>query len=263
MHKASWLFALSLILPAAETQDYKDIKLPTAAEDLVRGKKLFDGSCQLCHGPLGDGGKGANLAQAKLPRSSTDGDLVRIIETGIPGTEMPGSWHMTRREVTQVAAYVRTFSKVVREKASGDVGLGREIYAGKGGCKSCHTLKNADGLYEGGLMGPDLASIGTRRSIKHLRESLIDPSASLPDSFVNTTVVLKSGKRFTGRLLTEETFTIAINDFSGTNHVFAKQNVGSLTKDRKKSPMPSYKDRLTASELDNLVAYLASLEESK
>lgn len=263
MHKASWLFALSLILPAAETQDYKDIKLPTAAEDLVRGKKLFDGSCQLCHGPLGDGGKGANLAQAKLPRSATDGDLVRIIETGIPGTEMPGSWHMTRREVTQVAAYVRTFSKVVREKASGDVGLGREIYAGKGGCKSCHTLKNADGLYEGGLMGPDLASIGTRRSIKHLRESLIDPSASLPDSFVNTTVVLKSGKRFTGRLLTEETFTIAINDFSGTNHVFAKQNVGSLTKDRKKSPMPSYKDRLTASELDNLVAYLASLEESK
>ena len=112
-------------------------------------------------------------------------------------------------------------------------------------------------------MGPDLAVIGSRRSIKHLRESLIDPSASLPDSFVNTAVVLKSGKRFTGRLLTEETFTIAIHDYTGSNHVFAKKDVASITKDSKKSPMPSYKDRLTAGELENLIAYLASLEESK
>ena len=112
-------------------------------------------------------------------------------------------------------------------------------------------------------MGPDLAVIGSRRSIKHLRESLIDPSASLPESFVNTTIVLKSGKRFTGRLLAEETFTVAINDFSGNNQVFAKKDVASIAKDSKKSPMPSYKDRLTAGELDNLIAYLASLEESK
>ncbi len=157
---------------AVHGQDEKkkeEVVLPTASEDLERGKKLYDGSCQLCHGPLGDGGKGANLAQAKLPRAQTDGDLARVIEIGIPGTEMPGAWHMTRREVTQVAAYVRTFGKTTREAAPGDAGRGRSLYFGKGGCQGCHTTKNPEGVLAGGLMGPDLSVIGSRRSVAHLR----------------------------------------------------------------------------------------------
>src|SRR5689334_18288073 len=60
-----------------------------AQTDLDAGRKLFQTHCTICHGPQGDGGKGTNLAQPRLPRASDDQALARIITFGIPGTEMP------------------------------------------------------------------------------------------------------------------------------------------------------------------------------
>src|SRR4029453_12810421 len=130
------------------------------------------GSCGYCHGPTGAGGKGADLSRPNLVRAKTDGDLARIIEVGVPGTEMPGAWHMTRREVTQVAAYVRSLAKVQQEAVPGDPAKGKALYQ-KRGCAACHTVKQ-DGVYVGGYMGPDLSSIGLRRSASYLRESITE-----------------------------------------------------------------------------------------
>ena len=41
----------------------------TAASDLTRGEQLFKGQCAGCHGPKGEGGKGAVLAQPRLRRA--------------------------------------------------------------------------------------------------------------------------------------------------------------------------------------------------
>jgi len=234
------------------------IELPTSAADLERGKKLFLGSCTYCHGPTGDGGKGADLARAELVRAKTDGDLVRIIEVGIPGTEMPGAWHMVRREVLQTAAFVRTLGKVEAKAVPGDPQNGKALYA-KHGCATCHTIKESN-TYAGGLMGPDLSSIGLRRNATHLRESLVKPSASVPDYFLHTKVTLKSGKTIEGRRTQEDTFSIVVRDFNGSNHSLKKTDVKDIKKDRTGSPMPAF-DKLSASDLDNLVAYLVSLKE--
>ena len=265
---ASMLRLLGFVLGAAIltiAQDTKkeEIVLPTSAEDLATGKKLYDGSCQLCHGPQGDGGKGANLAVPKLARAATDSDLARIIEVGIPGTEMPGAYHMVKKEITQVAAYVKTFAKFTPEKVPGDPAKGRAVYLGKGGCQACHTTTGADGLLVGGLTGPDLSTIGGRRSAAHLRESIVDPSASIPDYFVDTTAVLANGQRINGRRLTEDTFYLVIHDYQGRNHVIDRMSAREIIKDRKKTPMPSYKGKLSADELDNLIAFLVSLRETK
>lgn len=249
----------AFVLVAAEKEE---LKLPDSPADLERGKALYDGSCQLCHGPRGDGGKGANLAQAKLPRAATDADLARVIEVGIPGTEMPGAWHMTRREVTQVAAYVKTFARVTVEKIPGNAASGRRVYE-KNGCASCHTLLDSDGVRAGGLMGPDLSNIGARRSAAHLRESILEPAKSVPDDFVDTTVELKSGRKVTGKRLNEDTFVIIINDYAGRNHVISKNDARDVAKARDKSPMPSYTGKVTGSDLDDLIAFLASLREAR
>lgn len=251
------MFAAFVLLAAEEKEE---IKLPDTAADRDRGKALYDGSCQLCHGPLGDGGKGANLAQAKLPRAVSDGDLVRIIEVGIPGTEMPGAWHMTRREITQVAAYVRTFARREAEKIPGNPAAGKRIYESNG-CASCHTVLDGRGVRSGGLMGPDLSSIGARRSAAHLRESVLEPARSVPDDFLDTVVELKSGGRISGSRLNEDTFVIVIHDYAGSNHVIDKSTTRSITRNRKKSPMPSYTGKVTGNDLDDLIAYLASLRE--
>ncbi len=253
------ILAWSATIFAQDNQDNQKVTLPNSPEDLARGKKLFLGSCTYCHGPKGDGGKGADLSHQELVRAKTDGDLARIIEVGLPGTEMPSAWHMTRREVTQVAAYVRTLAKVDIQAVAGDVNKGQALYV-KHGCANCHTLK-ADGVYTGGLMGPDLSSIGLKRNGAYLRESVTDPAASLPEGFVPVKVVTQAGRAVNGRVTQEDTFVIVVRDAAGDNHVMLKKNVKSITRDPKSSPMPSFKDKLTMAELDDLVAYLASLKE--
>ena len=87
--------------------------------DIAYGKKLFAGRCAGCHGPNGDGGKGANLGVAVLPRASDDRGLYRVIRYGLSETEMPPTF-MTPKETWQVAAFVRTLGNVRRESVAGD-----------------------------------------------------------------------------------------------------------------------------------------------
>ena len=65
--------AVLLLLPAQILDLPVVTKNPyTAAADLEQGKKLYNGRCAGCHGPAGNGGKGANLAVPSLPRAQTD-----------------------------------------------------------------------------------------------------------------------------------------------------------------------------------------------
>jgi len=252
-------FVLLLVAVAALCQDNATVVLPSSPEDLARGKKLYLGSCTYCHGPTGDGGKGADLSRRELVQAKTDGDLARIIEVGLPGTEMPPAWHMTRREVTQVAAFVRSLARVDVRAVPGDPVKGRALYD-KHGCSGCHTIKHGD-TYVGGFMGPDLSSIGLKRSASHLRESVMAPAATLPEGFVLTKAVTSTGKTIDGIRIQEDTFAIVIRDSAGNNHAFFKKDLKSIVTDRSRSPMPSYRDRISAPELDDLVSFLVSLKE--
>lgn len=243
----------------AFAQDNEKVTLPNSPEDLARGKKLYLGSCTYCHGPTGDGGKGADLSRRELVRAKTDGDLARIIENGVPGTEMPAAWHMTRREVTQTAAFVRSLARVDVRAVPGNAAQGKALYQ-KNGCAGCHTLK-AGNTYEGGHMGPDLSSIGLKRSAAHLREAIVEPAATLPEDFVPTRIVTKSGRTIQGFRVYEDTFSVAVRDAAGNNHSLSKAELQSVSRELKSSPMPSYKDKLSAVELDDLIAYLVSLKE--
>lgn len=256
MRLATALFAGALF---AQDKPPEKVKLPTSPEDLARGKKLYLSGCTYCHGPTGDGGKGANLARPELARAKNDDDLVRIVEVGIPGTEMPGAWHMTRREVTQTAAFVRTLGKVEIKPVPGDPVRGKAIYD-RAGCAACHTIKEGN-AWVGGFSGPDLAGIGMRRSASHLRESIVAPEASLPEDYQPVRVTMKDGRKMEGQRLREDTFNLALRDPAGNNHVIRKANVKEVVTERKKSPMPAFQDKLSEAELTDLVAYMVSLRE--
>ncbi len=65
----SLLFASALMLIA---EDEVPKQNPYITEsDVLRGKQLFNGQCSRCHGPAGEGGRGANLALPTLPRAAT------------------------------------------------------------------------------------------------------------------------------------------------------------------------------------------------
>src|SRR5215472_10528640 len=53
------------------------------------GQSLFSANCAVCHGALGDGGSGPDLANPAWQATITDSYLERVIRDGIPRTAMP------------------------------------------------------------------------------------------------------------------------------------------------------------------------------
>jgi putative heme-binding domain-containing protein len=241
--------------PSAAVQD----QIPKLTDnDLVRGNKFFVAHCALCHGIGGTGGRGPSLTQPELPRAASNQALFKVIQEGIEGPEMPGAWQLNDREIWQVAGYVRSLGRTAVARVAGDPARGKQYYDTKGACASCHIVGG-----RGQTSGPDLSDIGARRSPAYLREALIDPGASVPESFLVVSVVTRDGQRVRGVRLNEDSFTIQLRDSSNVFHSFRKLDLSELKKEFGASLMPGYRESLTASEIDDLVAYLAGLRGDK
>jgi hypothetical protein len=68
----------------------------------------------------------------------------------------------------------------------------------------------------------------------------------------------RTGEYFTGILLNEDTYSVQIRDLSDRLRSFWRQELSEYRRERGRSPMPSYRS-LSPADLDDLVAYLASL----
>jgi cytochrome c oxidase cbb3-type subunit III len=223
------------------------------AQDVAAGKKIFESQCALCHGQTGTGGRGPSLHRPKLTRAPDDEALWKIISTGIE-PEMPGAWQLNVREVYSVGAYVKSLGAIPPEVLPGDPARGEGVYQSKG-CTGCHMIA---GKGEG--FGPELTDIGARRNGTHLRETLLHPAAELPEGFLYVAIVTQSGTAIRGIRVNEDSFNIQIKDVRGRFHSFAKSELRELTRLHNESPMPAYGGSLSNTELDDLVAYLASLK---
>jgi cytochrome c oxidase cbb3-type subunit 3 len=223
-------------------------------DDPARGMKLYQGHCSLCHGQTGGGGKGPNLAQPTLRHAATVERIAEVIKQGLPGTEMPGAWQLTDREAMQVAQYVRSLGRTAVVKLPGDPARGRLVYESKGGCASCHIVQGA-----GSSLGPELTDVGARRNPDYLRDALVKPAAMVPEAFLVVRVITRDGKTIRGIRVNEDTFTIQLRDAANRLYSFRKSSLLSLEKQFNQSLMPSFESAFTAAELDDIVAYLASL----
>jgi cytochrome c oxidase cbb3-type subunit III len=242
----------------AQSPDEKEIPKQNPYQsdaDVARGKQLFLGHCAPCHGPAGDGGKGANLARPVLPRGADDRSLFLVVQKGIPGTEMPGAWEMIDHEIWQVAAFVRTLGRVAQEEpVTGDRNRGEQLVRSKGNCLQCHTIGR-----EGGRMAPPLTDVGYRRSAAFLRQTLLDPKATIPEDFLYVELVTKGKKHISGIRINEDTYSIQVRDLSDGLHSFYKSELADVQRDRKRTPMPSYQGKFSDSEMGDVVAYLLTV----
>jgi cytochrome c oxidase cbb3-type subunit III len=221
-----------------------------AKPDLVAGKKLFQEQCSACHGLDGGGGRGPSLHTPRLKHASDEKGLRALIGNGI-SPEMPPAWFLTEDEIATVAGYVLTLGSVPRENVPGDATHGAAVY-GRANCGMCHTLAG-----QGNSVGPDLTEVGARRGASQLRQTLQHPDRTIPDGFLLVEAVLSSGDAIRGMRLNEDSFSIQIRDLSGRFYSFRKADLKELKKLRGMTPMPSYQSGLSATELDDLVAYLA------
>jgi cytochrome c oxidase cbb3-type subunit III len=232
--------------------------------DLQQGKQLFEGLCADCHGFEGTGGRAPSLNRPTLTRAQDDDSLRAIIRDGIPERGMPRVRRTTDNEQRQLIAYARSLSRAAPASGGGDPQKGSAVYQ-RTGCSTCHVIKG-----EGGTVGPELTIIGTQRGPDYLRQAILDPNAALPhgsqpvpsrnlDEFLPVRIVTREGREVRGARINEDTFTIQVRDSNGQLHSFRKAELRQIEKEFGKSLMPAYKERLSASEVGDLVAYLSSL----
>ena len=221
------------------------------------GERLYLAQCAMCHGPQGEGGRGPVLARPKLLHAPDENALKAIIRGGLAGTGMPGT-RLHETELRELVAHVIKLGRVQPLALAGDPERGAVLYRTKGACDACHMLSG-----NGGTFGPDLSGVGASRSPQHLRESLLAPAADVPRDFVWVNARTRAGRKLSGVRVNEDSFSIQLRDAAGTFHSFWKTELRELRKDLRYSPMPTYRARLTAAELDDLVAFLASLQETK
>lgn len=222
--------------------------------DVENGGRLYRTNCASCHGPNGDSQPGVDLGHGKFRRANSDEEVGGIIMKGIPGTGMPPG-NFTESQALTIVAYLRSMASASNVSVvAGDAGRGKAIFEGKGQCANCHRVAQS-----GSRVGPDLTEIGMLRRTAELQRSLVEPDAEVlaPNRYYR--VVTKDGQTVTGRLLNEDTFSVQLLDNTEKLRSFKMTDLKEHNF-LEKSPMPSYKDKLTAGELADVIGYLTSLK---
>lgn len=247
----TWV-ALALATAATQIEELATTRNPfTSPADVAAGAKTFRSHCASCHGLNGEGGRGPNLASGVFFHGSADLDLLNNISDGILGTEMPGLFYSPDR-VWQVVAFIRSLNAGRDSTPKADVARGAGLFKSKG-CHQCHRVNG-----EGGRLGPDLSEIGRTRSVEHLRAALVDPNADVRQRYWVVSFTDSGDKSHEGFLMNEDTYTVQFIDVNERLYSVSKSELKDY-KVEKVSRMPSFRDSLSSSELEQLAAYLSSL----
>jgi len=234
----------------AQAQDRAQEYFPA---DIQFGAQIFRTQCTACHGENGDQIPGVNFRAGIFKRVISDSDLRATITTGVPGTAMQ-PFNFGTSELTGIVSYLRNMSKFdSRNLKVGDKERGKALFEGEGKCATCHAVNG-----RGPRTAPDLGDIGSLRTADLLHRTLIDPQGSMLPVSRSLRAVTRDGKTVTGRRLNEDTYTVQLLDEQGRLVSFSKSELREYEV-LKTTAMPSYKDKLSDSQLADLEAYLLSL----
>ncbi|MEM7384607.1 MAG: PVC-type heme-binding CxxCH protein [Verrucomicrobiota bacterium] len=176
------------------------------------------------------GGKTAGLIAA-LTRA---GGLTPITE-GLSGEEM--------------AAFVRD----VQDK--GDAHRGEAVYRRANLlCQTCHAIGGG-----GGVIGPDMVSIGASAPVDYIVDSLLEPGKKIKEGYHTTVVTSKSGEVVTGGLVRDSDDELVLRLADGSEKAVAAKEVAK----KEVIPVSLMPPGLTASlrkdEMLDLVRFLSEL----
>jgi cytochrome c oxidase cbb3-type subunit III len=249
VRKGGWLL-LSLVLLAVSSfsQGQK------GSSNLVQvGRGNYNASCAGCHGLDGSGSdKAVNISGSARVRAFSDAQLSAIIRNGVPGTGMPAFHSFTERQVRALVDYVRRLQGRNEARAlPGDAQRGRAIFYGKGGCSTCHAVSG-----EGGFLGPDLSGYAASASADGLRDEVVRSHRVPQRGYEPAVIVTNAGDRLEGLIRNEDNFSIQFQSKDGAFHLFEKSQLRSVERLNASFMPTDYGQRLSSSELDDLVNFI-------
>ncbi|HEX8914501.1 MAG TPA: hypothetical protein VF796_19285 [Humisphaera sp.] len=137
---------------------------------------------------------------------------------------------------------------------------GRKAF-GLAGCFACHRFGN-----EGGMVGPDLSTVGSRFGPRDLLVSIIEPSKEVSDQFAPSVIRTLDGEAVTGRIVNLNGDRVMVNTdlFDPIQQVAIDRNKVKSIELSKVSLMPEgLINYLKEEEVLDLLAYLVSRGDPK
>lgn len=150
-----------------------------------------------------------------------------------------------------------TVNAVALLRLNGDVAAGRKLFHRTAGvsCINCHKIQG-----KGKDVGPDLSHIGKKNTRAQLLESILLPSKKIDKKYVLYLVETSKGLVKTGLLVKKDAKEVVLKDKDGKAIRIAAKDVELIVPQRK-SIMPELLLRdMTARQVADLLAYLASLK---
>jgi putative heme-binding domain-containing protein len=246
VYLAAWLAAAAATSAGAA-------QAPKSA-DRPDGARLYATRCSDCHGADATGVRGPDLTRL-WGQGATDDRVFQVIRQGVPGSIMPPS-RAPDAEIHELVAYLKSLGTAGATSASerrGSAAAGETRFWAT--CGGCHRIGP-----RGGRLGPDLTRVGVTQSPAALRTAIREASRAITPGYQSVTLVARDGTRIRGLRRNEDAFSVQVLDVRERLQGYAKADLASVERD-KTSLMPSYSaDTLPDADLDDLVAFLASLK---
>jgi putative heme-binding domain-containing protein len=234
------------------------LKEPNPA--LLSGQHLFEARCASCHGLNGKGGERAPdlVTRPEIARLS-ERELLDVLRKGVPSKGMPAFGGMPPGELSSVVKFVRSMQGNRNLKfAPASIENGKKLFNGKGRCADCHMVHGV-----GGFLGSDLSIYAANHSAEDIRGAILAAGKrpGIRKGLANITT--SDGRTISGLVRNEDNFSIQVQSVDGAFHLLEKSALSELTFEPAPLMPNDYSSQLSQSELEELVAYLASTVDAK
>ncbi len=192
----------------------------------------------------------ANGTIAKTYISAAHARQIMNMENETLAQQLSDVWGEIRQTSSARQKVIARYRKFLSEaETKPDLENGKLLYSKN--CASCHTLFGT-----GGKIGPDLTG-SDRRNLNYLLENIVDPSASVAESYYTSIVLLDDGRIFTGVVVSKNERVIEIQ--TKDRLVTVDRQTIDQFKSTKNSLMPeAILDDLTKKEILDLFGFLTN-----
>lgn len=242
----------------ARQASQKGAKTPSAAS-VESGRRTFGSICASCHGLDGKGGeRGPDIATRPEVTRLSDEETMKVLRAGIPEKGMPPFAELGSFKLMALLSYIRTLQgKGTQAQVAGDADKGKQLFSGKAGCSACHMVNG-----RGGFLGPELSAYGGNHSAAEIRAAIVNPKERADGRHGPAELITRDGQSYSGVVRNEDNFSVQLQSSDGAFHFFSKADLEAIH--RKEPLMPAdYSSKLSAAELDALVAYLLQSANAK
>ena len=159
------------------------------------------------------------------------------------------------KQMNQALTLEQMNAMVAKVKSQGDPARGEQVFRRQQLlCFTCHAI--GDG---GGLLGPNIVSLGSAAPVDYIIESILEPSKKIKEGYNMTAVTMKDGNVMAGMIAQDGADELVLRDAGNQLHKLAKSNIAK----RETSPISMMPPGLTASlredEFIDLVRFLSEL----